>query len=175
MSIEMKKLVTWVDGGSRGNPGPSAIGIYSVLPDGTTSSYGEFIGTATNNVAEYMALFGAVEQAVRGGYDSLFVYSDSEVMVKQIKGIYQCKDEKLRKIYDRIIQLLPKLKEFHIKHIPREENKEADKLVNEVLDGIVGQSMRKGTRKNSTLRGTVPSVLRLRNVRPSYRQRKRCA
>jgi ribonuclease HI len=160
----MKKLICFTDGGSRGNPGNSAIGIYSLLPDGTASRYGEFIGIATNNVAEYMALFGAVEQAVRGGYDSLFVYSDSEVMVKQIKGIYQCRDEKLRKIYDQIIQLLPKLKEFHIKHIPREENTEADKLVNEALDGILRQNMRTRARTDSVLRGIVPSVLRLRNA-----------
>lgn len=171
----MKTLICYTDGGSRGNPGHSAIGVYSLLPDGTASKYGEYIGIATNNVAEYMALFAAVEQAVSGGYDNLFVNSDSEVMVKQLKGIYQCKDEKLRKIYDQIIQMLPKLNAFHIMHIPREENVEADKIVNEVLNERAGQNLREGTRTHSTLRRKLPPVFRLRNVRKGYRYCKRCA
>lgn len=148
----MKKLVAYTDGGSRGNPGPSAIGIYCLLPDGKVSEHSEYVGEVTNNVAEYLALFGAVETATRENYDILHVYSDSEVMVKQMKGTYTVRDEKLQKIYDQIIFLLPKLKEFRIQHVRREFNKEADRLVNEVLDAIAGQRMSKGARKDSTFR-----------------------
>lgn len=129
----MKNAQVWCDGGSRGNPGESAIGVILVI-DGHTSAHSIAIGTATNNVAEYTALLMAVKLCAAAEVDNLFVNADSELMVNQVKGLYVVRDEKLKVLYDKIIKILPKFKAFHINHVPREQNKEADALVNLALD-----------------------------------------
>lgn len=130
----MKTMQAWVDGGSRGNPGQSAIGVVLVMDDKTTE-HKQCIGITTNNVAEYTALVVAIKMAVAAGVDYLFVNTDSLLMANQIKGLFMVKDEKLKVLYDKAMKLLMKIKQFHIEYIPREKNKEADRLVNEALDG----------------------------------------
>jgi ribonuclease HI len=129
----MKNAQVWTDGGSRGNPGESAIGVVMMMDDKKTE-HSTCIGIATNNVAEYTALLLAVKLCAAAEAETLFVRSDSELMVNQIKGLFIVRDEKLKVIYDKIIKLLPKFRAFHIEHVRREENKEADALVNLALD-----------------------------------------
>jgi ribonuclease HI len=130
----MKIMQAWVDGGSRGNPGQSAIGVVLKMDDKTTE-HKQCIGVQTNNVAEYTALVVAVKMAVAADVDYLFVHTDSLLMANQLKGLFVVKDEKLKVLYDKVLRLLMKIKQFHIEYIPREQNKEADRLVNEALDG----------------------------------------
>jgi ribonuclease HI len=130
----MNKIVAYCDGGCRGNPGESAIGVVFLYENGVRYDYCESIGVTTNNVAEYRALLFAVTHAVISKADILHVYSDSELMVKQVKGLYTVRSPELKKIYDQIIMQLPHLQEFRIQHIRREFNTEADALVNECLD-----------------------------------------
>jgi ribonuclease HI len=130
----MKIMQAWVDGGSRGNPGQSAIGIVLSM-DTKITEHKQCIGIATNNVAEYTALVMAVKLAVAADVDYLFVHTDSMLMANQIKGLFTVKDEKLKVLYDKVLKMLTKIRQFHIEYIPREQNKEADRLVNEALDG----------------------------------------
>jgi len=134
-SIHMEEYThVYTDGGSRGNPGPSAIGFVIMFPDGVKAEGKKYIGTKTNNEAEYLALLSALACAISFKKTRILAFSDSELMVKQIKGLYTVKDEKLKKLYDSLIPHFVKLEEFHITHIPRERNKIADRLVNEALD-----------------------------------------
>lgn len=132
----MKNAQVWTDGGSRGNPGHAAIGLHIRYSNGETYSENKYIGDKiTNNQAEYTALLCAIKHLVaEGDVEKVLVYADSELMVKQIKGLYMVKDTKIKVIYDKIIKMLPNFKEFAIMHIPREQNKFADSLVNESLD-----------------------------------------
>jgi ribonuclease HI len=124
------KLEAYVDGGSRGNPGESGLGVY--MPGFVRIA--EYLGVATNNYAEYSALICALRCAVFARCDELVVYADSELVVKQINGEYQVRNEGIRPLYDsaqRWINLVPT---FSIQHIRREKNKDADKLANFAMD-----------------------------------------
>ncbi len=129
------KLVIYTDGGARGNPGPAAIG--AVVGD---KHYSQTIGTATNNVAEYRALILALKKA-KGllGAEStgtdIEVRADSELMVKQLSGLYKVKDANLKVLFGEAVSLVQGFKSVSFTHIPREQNKVADALVNEALDG----------------------------------------
>jgi len=122
-----------IDGGARGNPGPAAIG--AVLRDDQNQYFlSEYIGPATNNVAEYTAMEKALEKAVSLGIKQVQVFSDSELMVKQLNGIYRVKNDTLRVIYNRVNELIKNFDNIEIIHVRREFNKEADSLVNKALD-----------------------------------------
>ncbi len=122
------------DGGARGNPGPSAIAF--VLKEGSVlvASEGEFIGTVTNNVAEYKALIKGLSFAKSLNVRELTCYMDSELVVKQLNGQYRVKDEDLKKLFKDVKVLLLAFKSVVFIHVPRSKNKEADKIVNTVLD-----------------------------------------
>ena len=129
------KLDAYIDGGSRGNPGDGGIGVY--VPG--VVRIAEFLGTVTNNHAEYSALISAVRFAVFSKCTELHVFADSELVVKQINGDYQVRNESIRLLWEsanRWIKLIPR---FSISHVRREQNREADKLANLAMD----------TRKNS--------------------------
>ncbi|MGI5939313.1 MAG: Nif3-like dinuclear metal center hexameric protein [Thermoleophilia bacterium] len=126
-----------VDGGARGNPGPGAIGLVLESEDGTPlEKIGRAIGVTTNNVAEYRALLAGLDVAKQHEIVDLEVFSDSELLVKQIRGDYQVKSEKLRPLYDELVVRLRDFQHVTINHVGRSENTEADNLVNQALDEI---------------------------------------
>lgn len=127
----------YIDGGARGNPGPAAYGwVLKDTSGAVVSQEGKFLGKATNNVAEYEALQAGLTYAVKEQVQELTVYSDSELLVRQLTGIYKIKNEKLQEIANRVIQLKNKIPRMVIKHIGRELNEQADALVNDVLDMV---------------------------------------
>jgi ribonuclease HI len=124
-----------VDGGARGNPGPAAIAAVVQDEDGEVlEERSEAIGEATNNVAEYRALLLGIQRAAALGAGSLELVGDSELIVRQVNGEYKVKDENLRELYEQVREALGQISEWSIRHVRREENAEADRLVNEVLD-----------------------------------------
>ncbi|MHB8858340.1 MAG: Nif3-like dinuclear metal center hexameric protein [Thermoleophilia bacterium] len=124
-----------VDGGSRGNPGPAGIGVVLAGPDGeVVDTLANYIGKATNNIAEYQAMVSGLELALERGINRLAIFSDSELIVRQLEGAYKVKNEGLRPYYQEAKSLLSRLEEYEMKSIPREANAHADELVNRALD-----------------------------------------
>jgi len=125
-----------VDGGARGNPGPAAYGIVLQEAGGATLiATGKYVGRATNNVAEYYGLIAALDAARERGVTRLRVESDSELLVRQMQGRYRVRSPDLRPLHERAVKLSRGFEFFDIAHIPREKNREADRLVNAALDG----------------------------------------
>jgi probable phosphoglycerate mutase len=123
------------DGGARGNPGPAAYGYVLETDDGTVlDARGEAIGVATNNVAEYRGLLAGLESALERGVDELEVVSDSELLVKQMRGEYKVKNETLRELVAQARGLADRLEDVSYTAVRREHNDLADALVNEALD-----------------------------------------
>jgi ribonuclease HI len=123
------------DGGARGNPGPAAYGYVLEDEDGTVlAAHGERIGIATNNVAEYSALIAGLEKALELGLDEVEVVSDSELMVKQMRGEYRVKNEALQELWSQARRLAGRVGSVGYTAVRREHNKLADTLVNEALD-----------------------------------------
>ena len=123
------------DGGARGNPGPAAFGYVLEAEDGTVlAAHGETIGVATNNVAEYRALVAGLQKAVEVGIDELEVVSDSELLVKQMRGEYRVKNEALRELSQAATRVARQLACVTYTAVRREHNELADRLVNEALD-----------------------------------------
>jgi ribonuclease HI len=132
----VEKLVVNVDGGARGNPGPAAIGVVVRSPEGEVlEERGERIGAATNNVAEYRALLAGIERAAELGASELELVGDSELVVRQVKGEYKVKDATLRGLHAEVKRALRPFGSWSIRHVRREQNAEADRLVNAALDG----------------------------------------
>ena len=124
-----------IDGGSRGNPGPAAYGVVIRDPTGEiVAKLKKYIGQNTNNVAEYFGLIAALDYAETHGIRALRVLSDSELLVKQMRGQYKVKSEDLRPLFERARKMAQALALFRIEHVFREENREADALVNQALD-----------------------------------------
>ena len=120
---------------NRGNPGPAAYGYVLEAEDGTVlDARGEAIGTATNNVAEYRGLLAGLEAALERGVEEVEVVSDSELLVKQMRGEYKVKNETLRELVDDAEALARRLKRVRYTAVRREHNELADRLVNEALD-----------------------------------------
>jgi ribonuclease HI len=129
------KATLWTDGGARGNPGPAAFAYVLANEEGETlAAHGEAIGHATNNVAEYSALVAGLEKAVELGVRELEVVSDSELMVKQMRGEYRIKNEALRNLSLEAGRLARDLGSVTYTAVRREHNELADRLVNEALD-----------------------------------------
>ena len=129
------KARLFTDGGSRGNPGPAAYAFVLEAVDGTVlDARGETIGVATNNVAEYSALVAGLERAAELGIDELEVVSDSELLVKQMRGEYKVKNEALRRLSLEATRLARRLDSVTYTAVRREHNELADRLVNEALD-----------------------------------------
>ena len=128
-------LIARTDGGARGNPGPAGYGVYITDQDGNrVVELSEYLGERTNNYAEYAALIAALEWAIRNGHHAVQVVSDSELMVKQIRGVYKVRNENLQPLYDKAQRLIRLLEWFEIRHVLREENREADRLANAAMD-----------------------------------------
>jgi ribonuclease HI len=132
----VSRVTVNVDGGARGNPGPAAIGV--VLRDGDGSileEVGETIGEATNNVAEYKALLRGIELAASRDAEELELVGDSELVVRQVEGRYKVKHAGMKKLHEEVKQALRGFDSWSIRHVRRAENVDADRLVNEALDG----------------------------------------
>src|SRR5579872_2679736 len=126
----------FTDGGARGNPGPAAYGFVLETGDGTVlAAEGVAIGVATNNVAEYSGLVAGLSKALELGLDTVEVVSDSELMVKQMRGEYRVKNAGLRELYERAAGLARRFARIEYRHVRRAHNELADRLVNDALDG----------------------------------------
>jgi ribonuclease HI len=129
-------LKAYTDGASKGNPGPAAIG-YVIEKDGNViEEHSEFIGIATNNIAEYKALITALIKMKSLGATDVFIFSDSELMVRQINKIYKVKNERLKPFFFEADNLLKSFDSCEIIHIPREKNSVADGLANKAFKNI---------------------------------------
>jgi len=128
-------LIAHSDGGARGNPGPAGYGV--VIQDEAghkVAALSQYLGHQTNNFAEYQGLIAALEYAIEHGHKALKVVSDSELLVRQIKGIYKVKNLTLQELHGRAKQLIAQLEWFSIDHALREHNREADELANQAMD-----------------------------------------
>lgn len=128
-------VVMHIDGGSRGNPGPAAFAVVVESADGARlDAFAKVLGKTTNNVAEYEALLAALSYALRHHPSRVKVISDSELLVRQMQGRYKVKSADLKPLFQRAQEMARKLQVFSIEHVRREQNREADRLVNEALD-----------------------------------------
>lgn len=131
----MEKYTLYTDGGSRGNPGPSAAGIVLCnSKEEIVKKGGKYLGIGTNNEAEYQALILGLRTAIKEGVGYLVCILDSELIVKQLKGLYKVKSENLQKFFANIKTLEKNFAFIEYKHVNREKNKEADAMVNMALD-----------------------------------------
>jgi ribonuclease HI len=150
-----------IDGGSRGNPGPASYGV--VIRDASgaiVARLKKYIGRSTNNVAEYFGLIAALDYAQTHDLRSLHVESDSELLVKQMRGEYRVKSPELQPLFERAKKMSQSLGSFRINHVYREQNREADALANEALDETSGakpatrETKDKGAAKEPQIRAT---------------------
>jgi len=155
-----------IDGGSRGNPGPAAYGVMIRDPRGeVVARLKKYIGNNTNNVAEYFGLIAALDYAQTHGIRALRVESDSELLVKQMQGHYKVRSEELRPLFERAKKMSQALEVFRIGHVYREQNREADALVNQALDETAGpaSSVSAKTEKPATKDGAMRLLARYRD------------
>ncbi len=132
-------MIMYADGGSRGNPGPAASGASLLNAQGEeTATATKYLGTATNNQAEYTAIIIGLEKALELGVDELEVYLDSELAVKQLNGQYKVKNPGLAKLFLEVHNLRMQFKSIHFSHVYRDQNKRADELVNQTIDQHLG-------------------------------------
>jgi ribonuclease HI len=135
-------LIAHSDGGARGNPGPAGYGVVIQDQSGrTVAALSEYLGHQTNNFAEYQGLIAALEYALEHEPKALKLISDSELLVRQIKGIYKVKNAALQDLHSRAKELIAQLDWFSIGHALREQNQEADRLANEAMDKGMGRGV----------------------------------
>jgi ribonuclease HI len=153
-----------IDGGSRGNPGPASYGVVIRGPGGeTVAKLKKYIGRTTNNVAEYYGLIAALDYAQQHSIRALRVESDSELLVRQMRGQYKVKSEDLRPLFERARKMSQAFASFKIEHVYREQNADADALANEALDETSGRAVSPQTREDSASRQTAqPRKIRAR-------------
>ena len=133
-------LIAHSDGGARGNPGPAGYGVVIKDESGKkVAALSEYLGHQTNNFAEYQGLIAALEYAIKHGPKALKLISDSELLVRQIKGIYKVKNTTLKDLHGRATELIRQMEWFSIDHALREHNQEADRLANEAMDKGMGR------------------------------------
>jgi len=132
-----KQLIIYTDGASKGNPGPAAIGV--VICDEAKKpvrKISKFIGSTTNNVAEYAALIFGLQECLALGCKEVTVYTDSELLAKQVNKEYKVKDKDLKPFYEIVKHLIESIGKVEVRHTERENNKEADKLANDAIDEL---------------------------------------
>jgi ribonuclease HI len=148
-----------IDGGSRGNPGPASYGV--VIRDGggeIVAKLKKYIGRMTNNVAEYYGLIAALDYAESHGARAIRIESDSELLVKQMRGLYKVKSEDLRPLFERAQKMSKTFDSFRIEHVYREQNREADALANEALDETEGKTAGAPSAKKAETASTKPAA-----------------
>lgn len=129
----MKQLEVYIDGASKGNPGPAGVGVIICRGDEVLKNIAAYIGNVTNNVAEYTALIYALQETLLLNADAVRVSTDSELLYRQIKREYKVKSPNIIGLYDQACRLMAGFKEISLRHIPREENKGADKLATKAV------------------------------------------
>jgi ribonuclease HI len=135
VAAQVEKVVVHVDGGSRGNPGPAAIGVVVSDPEGTVlDEIAETIGVATNNVAEYKALLRGIQRAAALGASEIEIVNDSELVAKQLTGQYRVKHPAMLPLYQEAVAALAPFARWQVRSVPRAQNAHADELVNRALD-----------------------------------------
>ncbi len=133
--MKNKKISLYIDGASRGNPGPAGVGVLVLDETGKKiKEFCKYIGRTTNNVAEYNALIYGLDEALILRADEVVVNVDSELVAKQLNGEYRVKDENIKIFFEKALHILKSFKSFEVKHIDRSENKEADKLANKAIN-----------------------------------------
>ena len=130
----IESAIANIDGGSRGNPGPAGYGVRIEQSDGSILELKEFLGSSTNNIAEYSALLAALRWAAEHEVRELRIRSDSELLVKQMRGEYRVKNPGLLPLYEEARALMQTIARVTFEHVRREFNKEADRLANEAMD-----------------------------------------
>jgi ribonuclease HI len=133
----VSRLTVNVDGGARGNPGPAAIGVVVRGEGEVLDEVGERIGEATNNVAEYKALLKGIELAAAHGGTELELIGDSELVVRQVEGRYKVRNAGMKELHEEVKRALRDFDSWSIRHVRRAQNADADRLVNEALDGVL--------------------------------------
>ena len=129
----MGKIEIYIDGASKGNPGPSGIGVVICRNGETVKNIASYIGNATNNIAEYTALIHGLQEGLILNAKSISINTDSQLLFRQIKKIYKIKSHNILGLYNQALRLMSAFNDVSIKHIPRENNKGADKLANKAI------------------------------------------
>ncbi len=129
-----RSFAGWIDGGARGNPGPAGIGVLLVEEDGTREEYYAYLGITTNNVAEYAALLVLLARSLGRGAAEVTVHSDSELLVKQMEGAYRVRNPRLQALHAAACGLRKRFSRVTLRHVAREENRDADRLANRAMD-----------------------------------------
>ena len=127
-------LTIFTDGASRNNPGEAGAGVLIIRDDEPIAELARYLGTTTNNIAEYTAAIMGMEHAVKLGASSVRLFADSELLVKQLNGQYKVKNEGLKPLYRKIKELIAKIGTVEVQYIPRAQNKGADALANKAID-----------------------------------------
>ena len=136
------QVIVHIDGASRGNPGPAAYGVVMVSGDGSRlAAFSGYLGKTTNNVAEYQGLLAALDHALGKGYRRVQVQTDSELLALQIKGVYKVKSPGLKPLHEAAGRLIGRFESFSVEHVPRERNREADRLANLALDAAAADGL----------------------------------
>lgn len=133
-----RSAIAYIDGGARGNPGPAGYGVLIQTVDGETAELKGPLGITTNNVAEYQGLLAALRWALTHGVRRLHVRSDSELLVRQMNGQYRVRHPGLQPLHQEARALARQIGEVRFEHVPRDTNREADRLANEAMDEAAG-------------------------------------
>jgi ribonuclease HI len=145
------RLVIYVDGASRGNPGRAGAGVWITNGEGKRiSEVRRYLGHKTNNEAEYWALLLGLREAKRRGGESVHIFTDSELIERQVKGLYRVRDLNLKALHQKVIQYLKEFSSFEIESIPREQNREADRLANQAIERRMLRERGKGEKRRGT-------------------------
>ena len=151
--------IAYCDGGSRGNPGPAGFGVYIQDENGSVlAELSEYLGKRTNNFAEYSGLLAALKFAIAEDRRRLRVISDSELMVKQMKGQYRVNSPELRPLFEEARRLTMQLDRFEIRHVLREKNRHADRLANLAMDRGMGGGMAGAVGGSGKMAGPSPRI-----------------
>ncbi len=142
--MRARELIVYIDGASKGNPGRAGIGVWIANGDGRRLvELSRYLGQRTNNEAEYWALLIGLREARRLGADAVQVYTDSELIERQINGVYRVKDKKLKPLHEAAGRRLKAFSSFKIESIPREKNREADRLANQAIQRRIAREKEK--------------------------------
>jgi ribonuclease HI len=130
----MNELTIYTDGASRNNPGEAGAGVSIMSHGRPLEGISRYLGTTTNNIAEYTAAIIGLERAVQLGASKVRLFADSELMVKQLNGLYKVKNEGLKPLHARVKELIARIGSVEVQYIPREQNRDADALANKAID-----------------------------------------